>query len=249
MDLGLTGKRALVTGGSRGIGKAVARQLLEEGASVVIAARDRERLDSAVKELSAYGTVHGVVVDTGSDESVAAMAQQARALLGGIDILINNAAEPGGHTPPPKFGEVTTDALLGEMNVKVMGYVRVAQAVASSMIENGWGRIVNVSGLAARRTGSMIGSARNVAVSALTKNLADELGPKGINVTCVHPGQTRTERTTENQAAQPAPNAIGRMVDAEEVATVITFLASERSVAMTGDSIAVGGGDRGSIYY
>ena len=130
------------------------------------------------------------------------------------------------------------------MNVKVLGYLRCAQAVAPLMIEQGWGRIINISGLGARSTGAVIGSMRNVAVAAMTKNLADELGPHGINVTVVHPGLTRTEATPgviDRLAAGPrhlrrprprtasARNSIRRIVDAAEVADVVAFLASPRS--------------------
>ncbi|WP_269769723.1 SDR family oxidoreductase [Flavisphingomonas formosensis] len=110
----------------------------------------------------------------------------------------------------------------------------------------------------------MVGAIRNVGVSALTKTLADELGPHGINVTVVHPGQTRTERTAaivadraaadgtskaEAERALYGGSLIGRIVEAEEVADVVVFLASPRSVAITGDAIAAGGGLRGSIHY
>lgn len=149
------------------------------------------------------------------------------------------------------------------MNVKVLGYLRCAQAVAPLMAEAGWGRIVNISGLGARTTGSAIGSMRNVSVAALTKNLADELGPRGINVTVVHPGLTRTEATpgvvARMAAAQGVPeadvearlgsNSIRKLVDAAEVAWVVVFLASPRSVAVTGDAVVCGGGQPGPIYY
>jgi NAD(P)-dependent dehydrogenase (short-subunit alcohol dehydrogenase family) len=117
------------------------------------------------------------------------------------------------------------------------------------MAENGWGRIINVAGLAARQSGSTLGSIRNVSVAALTKNLADELGPQGINVTCVHPGLTRTERTSDEFAESFDRNTIRRIVDADEIAYVVAFLASPKSAAITGDSIAAGGGTRGPIYY
>ena len=147
------------------------------------------------------------------------------------------------------------------MNVKVLGYLRCAQAVAPLMVEQGWGRIINISGLGARGTGSAIGSMRNVAVAAMTKNLADELGRRGVNVTVVHPGLTRTEATpgviarlaeargiSEADAEKSlSGNGIGRLVDADEVATVVTFLASPRSVAIQGDAIACGGGQVGPI--
>ena len=149
------------------------------------------------------------------------------------------------------------------MNVKVLGYLRCAQAVAPLMIDQGWGRIVNISGLGARSTGAVIGSMRNVAVAAMTKNLADELGPYGITVTVVHPGLTRTEATpgvierialARNLSAAEAEdslarNSIRRIVDAAEVADVVTFLASPRSASINGDAIACGGGTPGAIYY
>ena len=156
---------------------------------------------------------------------------------------------PGGVVAPPKLADVTTDALWDEVNIKVMGYLRCAREVAPLMAAQGWGRIVNVSGLAARQSGSVIGSIRNVSVAAMTKNLADELGPQGINVTVVHPGATRTERMNDDVAARMTGNSIGRVVDADEVAYVVAFLASPKSVAVTGDAIACGGGVRGAIHY
>jgi len=250
MDLELQGKRALVTGGSRGIGKAVARGLAREGAAVAILARDAAMLATTAGELAneTGATVVAVVADTTDDAAVErAVAEAAAALGGGIDILVNAAAEPGGYAPPPKLAEIDAAQLQREIDVKVMGYLRCARAVAPFMQAQRWGRIVNVSGLAARQTGSTLGSIRNVAVSALTKNLADELGPQGINVTVVHPGATVTERTPPAHFAESV--SIGRLVTAAEVADVIAFLASPRSVAINGDAIAVGGGVRGAIHY
>ena len=251
MDLELAGKRAIVTGGSRGIGKAIACELAAEGADVGIAARDEQRIADAVAELTELTgqRIVGVSCDTREDVSVRAMVATLAESLGGVEILVNAAAMPGGFAPPPRLPDVTTDALWAEMNTKVMGYLRCAREAAPFMITNGWGRIINISGLAARQTGSIFGSIRNVAVSAMTKNLADELGPHGINVTVVHPGATRTERTTPELAARPTGNAIERMVEAHEVAYVVAFLASPKSIGITGDAIACGGGARGAIHY
>jgi NAD(P)-dependent dehydrogenase (short-subunit alcohol dehydrogenase family) len=265
MDLELTGKAALVTGGSRGIGKAVARALAEEGVDVVIAARSAPDLDRTAAELAeATGQrIVPVVVDTARDESVQSMVQHAVAALGAVDILVNCAAQPGGQAPPPKLAEISDEAFYSDVNVKVMGYLRCAREVAPHMIARGWGRIINVSGLAARGTGSTIGSIRNVAVVALTKNLADELGPHGINVTVIHPGLTRTEKTPaviaaraqrqgisyEEAERQMVHNLIGRWVDASEIAAIAAFLASPRAAAINGDVIAAGGGAPGSIHY
>jgi NAD(P)-dependent dehydrogenase (short-subunit alcohol dehydrogenase family) len=177
VDLQLTGRRALVTGGSRGIGKAAAAALLAEGAEVAIAARDPGRLNEAAAGLGAVAgrAVPAFQVDTGDDASVRQLAAAAQDRLGGVDILVNCAARPAGQAPPLSLAEITGDAFWSDVNVKVMGYLRCAQAVAPGMVAAGWGRIISVSGLAALSTGSVIGSIRNVAVSAMTKNLADEL--------------------------------------------------------------------------
>ena len=265
MDLELESKRAVVTGGSRGIGKAVARVLAHEGCDVALVARSPEPLQEAAAELAAATgrQVVPVVADTGSTDSVAAMVTSAQEQLGGVDILVNSAAKPMGQSAPPKLADITDELFWDDVNVKVLGYLRCAQAVAPLMIEQGWGRIINISGLGARSTGSAVGSMRNVAVAAMTKNLADELGPKGINVTVVHPGLTRTEATpgvvarlasargiSEDDAERSlASNSIRKLVDAEEVAWVVAFLASPRSVAVNGDAIACGGGQPGVIYY
>ena len=184
--------------------------------------------------------------------------------LGRIDILVNCAARPGGAPPQPGVEHLPDEVFVEQMNVKVLGYLRCARAVAPYMKEQGWGRIVNISGLAARQTGNVIGSIRNVAVSALTKNLADELGAFGINVTCVHPGLTWTESMQEMMEQQAASrgepleqarqrlaqqNAVRRIIEAEDVAQVVAFLASPLSVAITGDSIAAGGGVGRAIHY
>ena len=185
------------------------------------------------------------------------MAAQVTAELGGVDILVNCAAQAN-------TGPMGDDQLDEQLNVKLKGYLRCARAFAPQMAERRWGRIVNVSGLAARSTGSVVGSVRNVAVAAMTKNLADEYGPDGVNVTVVHPGMTVTEKFGDTlarmadaqgtspeavEAAFARAASIGRVVTAEEVADVVAFLASPRSVAITGDAIAAGGGARGSIHY
>lgn len=265
MDLQLTGKGAIITGASRGIGKAVAASLLAEGASVVVVARHRGPLEDAAEELGDRGGhVIPLVADTGDDEAVHTMVAAAAEALGGIDILVNNAATAAGQSRPPKVVELGTDALLTEINVKVMGYIRTIREVTPHLISAGGGRIVNVDGLGSRLTGSVTTSIRNAGVVALTKNAADELGRHGISVTAVSPGLVRTEATPgvlEARAAQSGSTveaveaqigsayAIGRMVTAAEVAAVVTWLASPLSVAIAGDTIPCGGGVRGAIYY
>lgn len=265
MDLELAGKRAIVTGASRGIGAAVAQALAAEGADVALLARDRGALEGVRDQIARHGTrVMIRVVDTRDDGAVRTAVAAVVAEFGGVDILVNAAATPAKPGPSRPVTQLSDEDLRSEIETKVLGYLRTARAVAPHMIEQGWGRIVNVSGLAARQTGSVFGSIRNVAVAAMTKNLADELGPAGINVTVVHPGLTVTERTpgllaelaaargvdpSEVEAGIVAGISIGRIVTAAEIADVVTFLASPRSVAVTGDAIAVGGGTRGAIHY
>ena len=266
MDLELNGKTAIVTGGSRGIGKAIARELALEGVDVAIVARGREALEATGEELAQQTgrRILPIVANTGSDEEVAAMVGQAAEELGHLDILVNNAARAGGQAPVPSLPEITNDIFFDEMNVKVMGYLRCAREVAPHMQRQNWGRIINISGLAARMAGSTVGSIRNVAVVAMTKNLADELGPHGINVTVVHPGATRTEASPgviadrarsqgvseEEVERRMAENIlVGRIIDSREIAYIVAFLASPKAVAINGDVIAAAGGIKRAIHY
>lgn len=266
MHLQLKGKRALVTGGSRGIGKAIALELAREGCVVTIAARDAERLASAATELERETgrSVAALTVEMSDDASVRAMVASAAEAMGGLDILVNNAASPGSVHGPKPLSELTDEVVLADINVKVMGYLRCSREAAPYMQRGGWGRIINISGLAARSSGNTVGSIRNVSVAAMTKNLADELGPDGINVTVVHPGLTRTEATPERiaqtaasagiseaaaEARMAAGNSVRRIIESEDIASIVAFLASPRSVAITGDTIAAGGGVGRGIYY
>lgn len=262
MDLRLTGKRALVLGGTKGIGRAVAVALAGEGAIVTVAARHDVTEIAATLAAETGGTVHGVAVDSTDDASVQAGVAEAVALMGGVDILVNTAAAPWTPAKNTVASQTSDDAMREEFESKVLGYLRSARAVAPHMVASGWGRIVNVSGLGARKSGSIAQTFRNISVSAITKNLADELGPHGINVSVVHPGVTRTEpvaarvdalvaegRTLAEAEREIAGNIIGRVVTPEELADVILFLASPRSVAVTGGAVDAGGGSPGVVTY
>ena len=201
---------------------------------------------------------------TTDSESVVHVVRQVAAHWGGVDILVNGAASPAGAKAASTLSTFDERAFLSDMNTKVLGYIRMIQAVAPHMIESGWGRIINISGRNALVTGSMTGSVRNVAVAALTKNLADELGAHGITVTTVHPGFTRTEATEGVLQARATSLGLGtgdiesqfadknssrRLITSDEVAYLITFLASPLSSAVSGGSIEAGGGIRGFINY
>ena len=242
MDLELTGRVAIVTGASRGVGKAIALELGLEGVDVAICARSRDALDTTAKGLAdATGRrIVPIVADTTSSESVRRLVDTTLAQLGRIDILVNNAATPGGVVHGP-LADADDKALLEDIDTKVVGYMRCAKAVAPHMQERGWGRIVNIGGLSGRRAGNISGL-RNAAIVHLTKTLADQLGSHGITVNLVHPGLTRTERTDEETERRARSNAIRRIVDAREIGLVVAFLASTKAAAVTGVAIDASGG-------
>jgi NAD(P)-dependent dehydrogenase (short-subunit alcohol dehydrogenase family) len=272
MDLGLQGKRAIVTGGSLGIGKAIARELAREGVDVAIVARTKETLEAAAKELAAETgrRVIPLVADVTSKAQVDAMVAQAAVQLGGLHILVNSGSAPGGSaTATGPIETVVDEDLLHDFNVKYVGALRCARAAIPYLKEQRWGRIINISGTNARNAGNLSGGARNTSLVHLSKTLAVQLGRFGITVNCVHPGITRTERTPRLLAARgkelgidpadvektdfaldsPRGNAIGRMVDAAEIAYVTAFLASDKAWAVSGELIVATGGAGRSVYY
>jgi len=250
MDLGLAGQVALVTGGSKGIGKATARALLAEGARVALLARGQEALDAARAEL---GDVLTVAADTTSDEAVRSAVDAVVSHFGGLDVVVNSGAMSMSTTASaakPGILDLDDEDFLRQVDSKALGYLRVARAAVPHLRAAGGGRIVNVSGMNARKTGSIAGSVRNIAVVALTKNLADELGRDNIAVTCVHPGTTWTDTRawSDRLQALSEANALGRTITADEVAGVIAFLASPRATLLNGAIIEADGGLPGALF-
>jgi len=272
MELGLQGKHAVVTGGSRGIGKAIARELAREGVDLAIVARSKEQLEETAKELEAETgrRVIPLATDVTSKEQVDRMVAQAAEQLGGLHILVNSGSPPGGSaTATGPIETVVDEALLHDFNVKYVGALRCARAAIPYLKAQGWGRIINISGTNARNAGNLSGGARNVSLVHFTKTLAVQLGRYGITVNCIHPGTTRTERTPGLLAARaaqlgmtpeeverqdfalgsPSGNAIGRMVDASEIAYLTVFLASDKAWAVTGEVVVATGGAGRAVYY
>ncbi len=267
MDLGLQGKHAIVTGGSRGIGKAIARELAREGADVAIVARNKGDLEATARELAAETNrrIVPLAADVTSKEQVDRMVAEAAQQLGGLHILVNSGSAPGGSaTATGPIETVIDEDLIADFNVKYVGALRCSRAVIPFMKTAGWGRIINISGGNARNAGNLSGGARNAGLVHMTKTLAVQLGRHGITVNCIHPGTTRTERTPSLLAARasqlgvspedaerqdfapdsPRGNSICRMVDASEVAFVAVFLASEKAWAVSGELVAAGPGGR-----
>lgn len=251
MDLGLTGRRAIVTGGSRGIGAATAAALRAEGAGVAVIGRDRDALDT----VAATHGVHAVVADLSTADGVDRGIEQCVAALGGVDILVNNAGASAGGT----FDDVTDDQWYESFELKLMGYVRCMRAVLPAMREQGYGRIVNVGGTGVLRASPGYAlAALGAALVHLTRSTAELVGPDGVTVTMVHPGPTMTERL-RGMLALAAERAgtdidafardvvgkalpLGRVGSPEEVAAMITILCSEQAAWITGGGLTIDGG-------
>lgn len=205
------------------------------------------------------GQVEARVVDTGSADSVAALVVDTVASWGGVDILVNNAATV--ISGPTSTLDSAPETVAAGFDDKVLGYLRCARAVLPYMIAQRWGRIINVGGLSARHVGSLASSIRNSAVTTLSKNIADENGGLGITANTVQPGPTDTERLREmlagrtDAAGEGALNqlvervSLRRLVTTDEVAAVVAFLASPRSVSINGITLDVGGGTLGTIFH
>jgi NAD(P)-dependent dehydrogenase (short-subunit alcohol dehydrogenase family) len=262
VDLGLAERVVVVTGGSSGIGYAIAKLFAQERARVVITARGLAALEAAARELSeaTQSTVIAVPSDTTEQDRVDRMAGEVLGHYGRVDILVNCAANPSGMRGA--IEELDGDALLGDLNTKVVGYARCARAVVPSMKQQRWGRIINIGGLTGRSS-DLLSGLRNVAICHMTKTLSDQLGPHGITVNVVHPGVIRTPHLTElfDKEAQkwrttPAAIEAGfvahtptrRILEAEEIANAVAFLASPHGASITGESLAVDGGITRGIF-
>lgn len=265
MDLLLEGKRAIVTGGSRGIGKAIALQLAREGCDVALGARTEATLKEAAGEL-AKETGRKIVpltVDTMSLDSIKAFVKSAADALGGVEIVVNSAARVGGAQ-----GDIETldeQEILHDFEEKAIGYLRVAREAIPYMKQASWGRIINISGSAGRSPGTNLsGGARNAAVIVLNKAWANALGKYNITVNAIYPGLTVTERTYDNLAQQAKSEnktveelkqaldertLLKHATTAEDIAYFAAFLASPLAIGMTGEAIAVSGGQSTDVHY
>ena len=264
MATGINGKVALVTGGSMGIGRATALALAREGANVAICARGLDALKQTAREIqdATGSTVVPIRADMTSVEDITMLVWSTINELGHLDILVNNAV----NSTTARASELPDDVILNHINTKVMGYVRCAREVVTSMKNKGGGRIVNIGGMGARSAsatnpGSGI---TNSGVAAYTKALADDVAADGILVNCIHPGSTLTQRQLQlidERAAREGVSSqqimdrtvanipIGRMVQPEDIANLVVFLVSDQASAITGQTIAVdGGAGRGVVY-
>jgi NAD(P)-dependent dehydrogenase (short-subunit alcohol dehydrogenase family) len=245
----LSGKVAIVTGGSRGIGLAAAAALASAGAAVVIASRKPEPLEAAAAELRAQtgGQVLAVPAHTGDEEAVARVVERATAEFGGVDILVNNAATN------PHFGPILSadDSHWDKTwDVNVKGYFRMARACVPSMRARGYGRIVNIASVAGRRVqpGMGVYCVSKAAVVMLTQVLAVELADAKINVNALTPGFVKTKFSSAIWGNEAIGEAVleaipqHRMAAPEEIANAILFLSAPESSFVTGSILDIDGG-------
>jgi 3-oxoacyl-[acyl-carrier protein] reductase len=257
VDLQLRGRRALVTGASLGIGRAIAEELAREGCGVALVARDAARLRQAADEIG-RGTNARIVAlpgDASQAESVADAIAATRAALGGIDILVNNA----GSTPEDGIDRIDFEKWQSSAMLKTFGYARFAQGVLPEMRARKWGRIVNIIGRSGHQPRPMYlaGGSINAGLLNFTMALAEECARDNVLVTGVNPGpidtprwgalrdaaiETRGVSAAEFDGRAAASTAIGRLGTAEEVAGIVAFLCSERASYITGEIINVDGG-------
>jgi len=252
MNLYLANRVALVTGGSQGIGKAIAAKLAEEGASVVIAARGRELLDQVVSEIrSTGGKVHGVMADVSKDEDCTRLIQETIQAFGKIDILINNA----GTSATGEFEAATDEIWQADFDLKLFAAIRLSRLAIPEMKKHQWGRIINVTNIGAKQPAakSMPTTVTRAAGLALTKALSKEYAPHNILVNSICIGLIKAGQH-EKKAAKAGVEIeqlyetmgknvpLGRVGRAEEVANVAAFLASEAASYVTGSSINLDGG-------
>jgi NAD(P)-dependent dehydrogenase (short-subunit alcohol dehydrogenase family) len=264
MDLALAGKRAIVTGGTGGIGLVIARQFALEGVSTAVCSRSVKRASDAIASLDLRDAAElmPVEVDLKDAESVAAMVASVDEAFGGVDILVNSGAEVSGNVPED-FDSITDEFVLSSFEDKFLGILRTCRNVVPLMRRSKFGRIINIAGHTAREAGAIGAGARNAAVVNLTKTLAVRLGRDGITVNAIHPFTTvtdrlepRLKRMAEMRGVTPGQHlaricdrtSLGRLVTAEEIAYFVTFLASPLSVSLTGEVLALTGGVGNAVY-
>jgi NAD(P)-dependent dehydrogenase (short-subunit alcohol dehydrogenase family) len=258
MDLGLTGKNAIITGGSAGIGLACAKALLEEGANVIIIGRNEERLENAVSALKEIANNHSILAisadltDTGASQRI---VKEAVEQFGHIDILINNA----GSARAGSFWDLSDQDFLDAWNLKLLGYIRMVREVASQMKKQQQGRILNIIGTGGKNPSATFlpGGTANAALINFTKGISKELAKYGIRINAISPAVTATERAErlaqqraeangiskeEQKAQEHAAIPLGNMIQPEEIAKMAMLLVSDLIPSMTGTEVIIDSG-------
>lgn len=256
MDLGLKGKKGIVTAASRGLGRAVALRLAEEGVELAICARGLESLRRTEEDIQrAGGRVFSATADVSDEKGIQEFVASSVKRLGAIDILVNNAGGP----KPGRFGDLSEADWGSAFNLTFMSVLRLCREVVPHMRTRGGGRIINLSSLSVRQPleGLISSNSIRLAVVGFAKTLADELAPENITVNTVCPGFSLTDRLKdymasiakrENRSVEEVMNGFSakipmrRLAEPESIADVVVFLASDRASYLTGLCIPVDGG-------
>jgi 3-oxoacyl-[acyl-carrier protein] reductase len=258
MELGLSGRVAMVAAASKGIGKAVALGLAEEGCRVSLCARNPETLDEARRDIESYigpNDVLAVPADVSSQEDLKRWFDKTVERFGTVDILVTNTGGP----PAAKFMALSDEQWQSGVDSTLMNIVRLCRMAVPVMEEKGWGRIIHITSLVAKAPSDdlTISTTLRTGISALTRTMSNQFAPSGILVNAVLPGNTLTDRQThlanvrakaqsispEQALAQAeATIPLGRMAEAREIADAVVYLASERASYVTGVSMLVDGG-------
>ncbi|MEE2668715.1 MAG: SDR family oxidoreductase [Gemmatimonadota bacterium] len=263
MDLGLKGKTALVAASSRGLGRAVADELGNEGANLVICARTAGPLEEAGQEIAEKtGTeVIAVPANLSEPKDTERLLKTAKAAFGDIDILITNTGGP----PPGPFESHSSEAWSDAVHQNLYSVLRLTRAVLPEMKQAGWGRIVNITSVAVKQPvdGLILSNSVRAAVTGFAKTLSNEVAGFGVTVNNVMPGYTKTERLDqlaadiagrsgtsidETVAQWESQIPMGRIGSPREFAAMVAFLASERASYITGVSVQVDGGSIRSLF-
>jgi len=257
MHLGLEGRIAIVTGATQGIGKATAYTLAREGARVAIVARDRARLDRCVSEIAGFGgQAIGISADVSQMTDIERVVATTIGKWGGVDVLVNNA----GTSVRGDFQSVTDETWQMDFDLKLFGAIRLARLTIPHMQQRGGGRIINITNIGAKQPGAstMPTTVTRAAGLALTKALSKEFAPDNILVNTVCIGRIKAGQWESRAQKRGVPVEtlykemsgdipLGRIGEAEEVANVIAFLASDAASYVTGTSINLDGGMSGTL--
>jgi 3-oxoacyl-[acyl-carrier protein] reductase len=250
MDLGIEGRVALVLGASKGMGRAIAAELVSEGARAAICARSRERINATAAEIGARGYVH----DTGNLDAAGRLVDAVEDALGPIDILVCNTGGPPGSPDPLSFTREQWQQAYASL---VLGQMALIERVIPGMRERGFGRIVNVVSTSVREplADLMLSNAHRASMITAFKTIARQVAGDGVTLNSLLPGRIATDRAfdlgesreaVEASAAAEVP--AGRMGTVEEFAAVAVFLCSARASYVTGETIAVDGGLLRSVF-
>jgi 3-oxoacyl-[acyl-carrier protein] reductase len=258
VNLGLDGRRAVVTGGSKGLGKAIAAELMAEGAAVTICSRNSAELEATAAELrkqaAGVGSIVAMACDVTAPDQVAAFIEFTASAMGGLDILINNA----GGARPGQFSTLTDDDWHADIEVKLFSHIRCTRAALPHLRRSKAPRVININAVYGRYPDPafLASSVNRASCLSLSKALSIELGREGILVNSVNIGLVETPQW-QNIHRRRAPDVpaeeffgqlaaaevpLGRFGRPEEVAGLVTFLASDRASYIAGASIDVGGG-------